>query len=234
MVVHQGRKLVADLKDREGRSELMTASSKEKLLQSRDPSDVTKFVSMRGVPVAWISMPRRAESNGLPAPRGWEDHVRPYLAYSAQLDRCRLTRFVHSLGRIPLFGSIASVCADWKRVRSTPTVGPETDRSKPTVADPPQASFATRHMRERCGTDALIGSMCVFGMTRLILAPVGDSGSYPGSPSSLHACHQPYGAHTTLGSSASLYFAFSLILPATVSTLTHSPSSTRKPPAVSG
>jgi hypothetical protein len=48
MVVHQGRKLVADLKDREGRFELMTTSSKEKLVQSRDPSDVTKFVSMRG------------------------------------------------------------------------------------------------------------------------------------------------------------------------------------------
>ena len=49
MVVHQGRKLVADLKDREGLFELMTTSSKEKLLQSRDPSDVTKFVSMRRV-----------------------------------------------------------------------------------------------------------------------------------------------------------------------------------------
>jgi hypothetical protein len=49
MVVHQGRKLVADLKDREGRFELMTTSAKEKLFQSRDPSDVTKFVSMRGV-----------------------------------------------------------------------------------------------------------------------------------------------------------------------------------------
>jgi len=49
MVVHQGRKLVGDLKDREGRFELMTTSSKEKLLQSRDPSDVTKFVSMRRV-----------------------------------------------------------------------------------------------------------------------------------------------------------------------------------------
>jgi hypothetical protein len=54
MVVHQGRKLVADLKDREGRFELMTTSSKEKLLQSRDPSDVTKFVSMRGVLTRWI------------------------------------------------------------------------------------------------------------------------------------------------------------------------------------
>jgi hypothetical protein len=49
MVVHQGRKLVADLKDSEGRFELMTTSAKEKLFQSRDPSDVTKFVSMRGV-----------------------------------------------------------------------------------------------------------------------------------------------------------------------------------------
>jgi hypothetical protein len=49
MVVHQGRKLVADLKDSEGRFELMTTSAKEKLFQSRDPSDVTKFVRMRGV-----------------------------------------------------------------------------------------------------------------------------------------------------------------------------------------
>ena len=35
MVVHQGRKLVADLKDREGRFELMTTSSKEKLPKPR-------------------------------------------------------------------------------------------------------------------------------------------------------------------------------------------------------
>jgi hypothetical protein len=48
-----------------------------------------------------------------------------------------------------------------------------------------------RHIRERWGTDALIGSICVFGMMKLILAPAGDSGSYPGRPSSLHACHQP-------------------------------------------
>ncbi len=31
-------------------------------------------------------------------------------------------------------------------------------------------SFETRHMRERCGTEALIGSICVLGMMRLMLA----------------------------------------------------------------
>jgi len=49
--------------------------------------------------------------------------------------------------------------------------------SKAVIAAPLQAAFVTRHMRERCGTDALIGSICVFGMMRLILAPADDSGS---------------------------------------------------------
>src|SRR5208337_995691 len=49
----------------------------------------------------------------------------------------------------------------------------------------------TRHNRERCGTEALIGSRCVLGMIRLMLAPFGDKGSYPGRPSSAHPCHHP-------------------------------------------
>ena len=45
------------------------------------------------------------------------------------------------------------------------------------VAGPSQASFVTRHIRERCGTDALIGSMCVLGISRLTLAPVEPNAS---------------------------------------------------------
>lgn len=36
-------------------------------------------------------------------------------------------------------------------------------------------------MPERCGTEALIESMCLLAMTRLTFAPSGEKASYPGS-----------------------------------------------------
>jgi len=54
-------------------------------------------------------------------------------------------------------------------------------------------------MTEVDGTEALIESMNEFVMMRLMFAPARENGSYPESPSSAHACHQPYGAQTTLG-----------------------------------
>lgn len=59
------------------------------------------------------------------------------------------------------------------------------------IAGPPQAAFLTRHIRERCGTDALIGSIRVLGMVSLTWLRPATADRYLGSPSSLHACHQP-------------------------------------------
>ena len=36
------------------------------------------------------------------------------------------------------------------------------------------AAFEMRHMAERCGTDALIGSMCLLATVRLTFAPLGE------------------------------------------------------------
>ena len=52
-------------------------------------------------------------------------------------------------------------------------------------------AFERRHMPERCGTEALIGSMCLLAMRRLTFAPSGEKASYAGSPSEVQACHQP-------------------------------------------
>jgi hypothetical protein len=38
-------------------------------------------------------------------------------------------------------------------------------------------SFEIRHMQDRCGTDALMGSMCVLRMMRLMLEPFESNGS---------------------------------------------------------
>jgi hypothetical protein len=64
---------------------------------------IVRFLGICGNEILPRRVPRAAESDGLPTPGGWEGYVRPYLACVAQLDRCRLTRRVHSLGRIPLW-----------------------------------------------------------------------------------------------------------------------------------
>ncbi len=46
-------------------------------------------------------------------------------------------------------------------------------------------------MLERCGTEPLIGSMCLLAIVMLTLAPSGENGSYEGSPNAPQACHQP-------------------------------------------
>ena len=42
---------------------------------------------------------------------------------------------------------------------------------------PASRRFETRHMLERCGTEALIGSMCLLAMMRLTLPPSDDKAS---------------------------------------------------------
>ena len=53
------------------------------------------------------------------------------------------------------------------------------------------AAFEMRHILERCGTEALIGSMCLLAMIWLAFAPSDDKGSYDGNANGAQACHQP-------------------------------------------